>query len=239
MELAPSVPGLGPCKGRPLSESGPCTLCLITFCHIAELSKYRQFIKCPTREENTLDKCYCNINNAYHVVPRADLRLANELNEFYCRFDCQSASPECISSPPQLSAVNTINTSTPQLSPQAPSLCTPLLPFTPLSIQEWEVNRLFKAQNPPQGSRPRRCLTCNPETLCRPVVSSVYRDLQHISGNLQGACLLQSLHHHPGPQEAKDHRSSGLQTRGRPIWVFYGRCRCRFFTESGQPMADI
>lgn len=38
-----------------------------------ELPKYKQFVKCPTREENTLDKCYCNIRDAYHAVPRAAL----------------------------------------------------------------------------------------------------------------------------------------------------------------------
>ena len=38
-----------------------------------ELPKYKQFIKCPTREENTLDHCYTTVNNAFHAVPRAPL----------------------------------------------------------------------------------------------------------------------------------------------------------------------
>ena len=38
-----------------------------------ELPKYRQFIKCPTREGNTLDHCYSTISKAYHAVPRAAL----------------------------------------------------------------------------------------------------------------------------------------------------------------------
>ncbi|CAG6022009.1 unnamed protein product, partial [Menidia menidia] len=38
-----------------------------------ELPKYRQLIKCPTREENILDHCYTPITNAYHAVPRAAL----------------------------------------------------------------------------------------------------------------------------------------------------------------------
>ncbi|XP_035282188.1 uncharacterized protein LOC118231922 [Anguilla anguilla] len=38
-----------------------------------ELPKYHQLIKCPTREENTLDHCYSTINRAYHAVPRAAL----------------------------------------------------------------------------------------------------------------------------------------------------------------------
>ena len=34
-----------------------------------ELPKYRQLIKCPTREENTLDHCYTTLKKAYHAVP--------------------------------------------------------------------------------------------------------------------------------------------------------------------------
>ena len=32
-----------------------------------------QLIKCPTREENTLDHCYTTLKKAYHAVPRAAL----------------------------------------------------------------------------------------------------------------------------------------------------------------------
>ncbi|XP_075911483.1 uncharacterized protein LOC142906815 [Petromyzon marinus] len=38
-----------------------------------ELPKYIQFIKCPTREGNTLDHCYTTVSRAYHAVPRAAL----------------------------------------------------------------------------------------------------------------------------------------------------------------------
>ena len=38
-----------------------------------ELPKYKQFIKCPTREGNTLDHSYSTISKAYHAVPRAAL----------------------------------------------------------------------------------------------------------------------------------------------------------------------
>ena len=38
-----------------------------------ELPKYRQLIKCPTREENTLDHCYTTLKKAYHAIPRAAL----------------------------------------------------------------------------------------------------------------------------------------------------------------------
>ena len=34
-----------------------------------ELPKYRQLIKCPTREKNTLDHCYTTLKKAYHAVP--------------------------------------------------------------------------------------------------------------------------------------------------------------------------
>ncbi|XP_044023308.1 uncharacterized protein LOC122862117 [Siniperca chuatsi] len=38
-----------------------------------ELPKYRQFIKCPTREENILDHCHTTLGSAYHAVPRTAL----------------------------------------------------------------------------------------------------------------------------------------------------------------------
>src|SRR4029434_3536713 len=41
-----------------------------------ELPKYKQFIKCPTREENILDHCYTTVSSAYHAVPRAALGFA-------------------------------------------------------------------------------------------------------------------------------------------------------------------
>uniref|UniRef100_A0A7N8WMP4 Reverse transcriptase domain-containing protein n=1 Tax=Mastacembelus armatus TaxID=205130 RepID=A0A7N8WMP4_9TELE len=42
-----------------------------------ELPKFRQHIKCPTREGNTLDHCYTTIKDAYHAVPRAALGLSD------------------------------------------------------------------------------------------------------------------------------------------------------------------
>ncbi|KAG7494291.1 hypothetical protein JOB18_027592 [Solea senegalensis] len=44
-----------------------------------ELPKYRQFIKCPTREENILDHCYTTVRDAYHAVPRAALGLSDHI----------------------------------------------------------------------------------------------------------------------------------------------------------------
>lgn len=44
-----------------------------------ELPKYRQFVKCPTREKNTLDHCYTTVSNAYHAVPRAALGLSDHV----------------------------------------------------------------------------------------------------------------------------------------------------------------
>ena len=44
-----------------------------------ELPKYKQFIKCPTREENILDHCYTTVSRAYHAVPRAALGLSDHV----------------------------------------------------------------------------------------------------------------------------------------------------------------
>ena len=38
-----------------------------------ELPEFKQCIKCPTREENTLDHCYTTLRNSFHAVPRAPL----------------------------------------------------------------------------------------------------------------------------------------------------------------------
>ena len=37
------------------------------------LPKYKQHVKCPTRDDKTLDHCCCTIPNALHAVPRAPL----------------------------------------------------------------------------------------------------------------------------------------------------------------------
>ncbi|KAI2644150.1 RNA-directed DNA polymerase from mobile element jockey [Labeo rohita] len=42
-----------------------------------ELPKYRQHVKCPTRDSNILDHCYTTIKDAYHSVPRAALGLSD------------------------------------------------------------------------------------------------------------------------------------------------------------------
>ncbi|KAL0190936.1 hypothetical protein M9458_013634 [Cirrhinus mrigala] len=42
-----------------------------------ELPKYRQHVKCPTRDSNILDHCYKTIKDAYHSVPRAALGLSD------------------------------------------------------------------------------------------------------------------------------------------------------------------
>ncbi|KAK3538756.1 hypothetical protein QTP86_015647 [Hemibagrus guttatus] len=44
-----------------------------------ELPKYKQFIKCPTREGNVLDHCYTTISGAYHAVPRAALGQSDHI----------------------------------------------------------------------------------------------------------------------------------------------------------------
>ena len=42
-----------------------------------ELPKYKQQVKCATREGNTLDHCYRTISDAHHAVPRAPLGFSD------------------------------------------------------------------------------------------------------------------------------------------------------------------
>ena len=44
-----------------------------------KLPKYRQFIKCPTREQNILDHCYTTVSGAYHAIPRAPLGQSDHI----------------------------------------------------------------------------------------------------------------------------------------------------------------
>ncbi|TWW71072.1 hypothetical protein D4764_17G0005550 [Takifugu flavidus] len=44
-----------------------------------ELPRYKQFIKCPTRAENTLDHCYTTVKDAYRAIPRAALGLSDHV----------------------------------------------------------------------------------------------------------------------------------------------------------------
>ncbi|TWW53951.1 putative RNA-directed DNA polymerase from transposon BS [Takifugu flavidus] len=44
-----------------------------------ELPRYKQFIKCPTRAENTLDHCYTTVKDAYRAIPRAVLGLSDHV----------------------------------------------------------------------------------------------------------------------------------------------------------------
>src|SRR4029434_4962813 len=44
-----------------------------------KLPKYKQFIKCPTREENILHHCYTTVISAYHAVPLAALGLSDHV----------------------------------------------------------------------------------------------------------------------------------------------------------------
>lgn len=44
-----------------------------------ELPKYRQFIKCPTRAEKTMDHIYTTVSTAYRAVAHAALRLSDHI----------------------------------------------------------------------------------------------------------------------------------------------------------------
>ena len=42
-----------------------------------ELPRYRQHVKCPTRDKNTLDHCYTVLKDTYRSVPRAAVGLSD------------------------------------------------------------------------------------------------------------------------------------------------------------------
>ena len=110
-----------------------------------------------------------------------DLKLANELNDFYCRFERQwtSSNPDC--QPPHI-AITPLHPSLDKDSTpphkMAPDCPTP--PITPLSIQERDVNKLLKRLNPRKAAGPD---AVSPSTLrhCADQLSPVFTDIFNTS----------------------------------------------------------
>ena len=110
-----------------------------------------------------------------------DLKTANELNDFYCRFERQwtSSNPDC--QPPHIAitplhpSLNKDSTPPHKMAPDCP---TP--PITPLSIQERDVNKLLKRQNPRKAAGPD---AVSPSTLrhCADQLSPVFTDIFNTS----------------------------------------------------------
>ncbi|KAK3561311.1 hypothetical protein QTP86_030608, partial [Hemibagrus guttatus] len=99
-----------------------------------------------------------------------DLRLANSLNEYYCRFERQWNSPDPPQSSPHQLSPTQLHTSA---TPHPP-------PLTPLTIKEEEVNRLFKRLNTRKASGPD---SVSPSLLkhCANQLSPVFTDIFNTS----------------------------------------------------------
>ncbi|KAK3568336.1 hypothetical protein QTP86_004230 [Hemibagrus guttatus] len=99
-----------------------------------------------------------------------DLRLANSLNEYYCRFERQWNSPDPPQSSPHQLSPTQLHTSA---TPHPP-------PLTPLTIKEDEVNRLFKRLNTRKATGPD---SVSPSLLkhCANQLSPVFTDIFNTS----------------------------------------------------------
>ncbi|KAK3542936.1 hypothetical protein QTP70_007285 [Hemibagrus guttatus] len=99
-----------------------------------------------------------------------DLRLANSLNEYYCRFERQWNSPDPPQSSPHQLSPTQLHTSA---TPHPP-------PLTPLTIKEEEVNRLFKRLNIRKATGPD---SISPSLLkhCANQLSPVFTDIFNTS----------------------------------------------------------
>ncbi len=103
--------------------------------------------------------------------------LADDLNEFYCRFE-----------------KNTIHTS-----------CNPPLPHTcTADKRRWCAPCLQKEQEK-EDSKPRRYVTSLPENLCWPAGPHLHTDLQQITGAVWSPLMLQTLSHHPRSKETQNY----------------------------------
>ncbi len=116
-------------------------------------------------------------------------QLADDLKEFYCRFE------------------KTPHTCHEHLSTQP---LTP--PATPLSStrKKSEKKKSRKLKSP----RPRLCYTSLSVILCWPAGHHLHKDLQQITGTAQSPLMLQTLHHHPHPKEIQNYRTKWLQAYG-------------------------
>ncbi len=102
-------------------------------------------------------------------------QLADELNEFNCRFEK--------------------TTFTPPATPPPPS------PTPALQIREDDVQKEQKKES----TRPRRCVTSLPKYLSWPAGPHLHTDLQQITGAVGSPLMLQMLHHHPRPKETQNY----------------------------------
>ncbi|KAK3528689.1 hypothetical protein QTP70_009067 [Hemibagrus guttatus] len=113
-----------------------------------------------------------------------DLRLANSLNEYYCRFERQWNSPDPPQSSPHqlfISSSSSSYTFIPVSPTQLHTLATPQPPtLTPLTIKEEEVNRLFKRLNTHKATGPD---SVSPSLLkhCANQLSPVFTDIFNTS----------------------------------------------------------
>ncbi|KAK3533173.1 hypothetical protein QTP70_012426 [Hemibagrus guttatus] len=170
-----------------------------------ELPKYKQFIKCPTREGNVLDHCYTTINGAYRAVPRAalgqsdhimvhlipayrqKLKLCKPVVRTSKKWTSEAVGElqgclDCTDWDVFRSTTNSLDEYTDTVSSYiyfSPHLSnTP--PPTPLTIKEEEVNRLFKRLNTHKATGPD---SPSPSLLkhCANQLSPVFTDIFNTS----------------------------------------------------------
>ncbi len=124
---------------------------------------------------------------------------ADNLNEFYCRFEkTPHTHPEHLSTQP--------------LTPPA----TPL-PHTCNSDKRRRGAPGLPETEKEKSTRPRRCHTSLSEILCWSAGPHLHKDLQQITGTVRSPFMLQMLHHHPHPKEIQNYRTKWLQACGSNV----------------------
>ncbi len=112
---------------------------------------------------------------------------ADNLNEFYCRFE------------------KTPHTRSGHLSTQPlPPLATPLSPTPAIQISEDDVCQVYWKQKRKKSTRPRRCHTSLSDILCWSAGPHLHKDLQQITGN-----VTKSLHASNAPPSSPSQINQG------------------------------
>ncbi len=133
-----------------------------------------------------------HVHQLQDTIPQhcGESKTADDLNEFYCRFE---KTPHTCSE----------HLSTQPLTPPA----NPPLPHTCTSDQRRRCAPGLPEAEKEKSTRPRLCYTSLSEILCWPAGPHLHTDHQQITGAVRSPFMLQTLHHHPHPKEIQNYRT--------------------------------
>ncbi len=135
-----------------------------------------------------------DIHDSTTVHTVENKQLADDLNEFYCRFE---KTPHTLSE----------HLSSQPLTPPA----TTLSPTPALQISKDDVLQVLRKRKKAPGPD---CVTPACLKSCADQLAPIFTQ---ITGTVRSPYMLQTLHHHPNPKETQNYRTKWLQACGSNI----------------------